>query len=186
MTSANLHFSIEADFILRHARDMVLSNDWRGALSLLTEGLEGMSHELACSILKGERTLVDVDGGILDEPQDPDCPDLKRYLRLFAWQQAGVCRLTGGYYQPYAVIPAFGAAARGWAMEQLRARDESVSANRFRALCARWYMESRDSDLVYFELREALTLFKDSLLILGYLLYFELPDALALCVDCSD
>ncbi|VTU42795.1 MULTISPECIES: hypothetical protein [unclassified Variovorax] len=156
-----LFFSVEPGFVVEHARDLVLSDDWRGALSFLMEGLEGMTLDMAVAILKGERSISTDEDGMCDGPQDPNDTRLKRYLGTAAWQTAGIYRSRGEFYQPYAYIAGFGRADKAYAREHLeRMGNECVTLDEYRVLRAKYHMYSRESDLVFFNLQETAALFK--------------------------
>ncbi|MBI6725703.1 hypothetical protein YA0089_19035 [Pseudomonas viridiflava] len=109
-----VNMSISGEFLTAHSRLMVLSNDWRGALDLLTDGLlcddEGIdANALALSILKGEKCLVgdsNSEDGITLKDQDQNCPELARYLQTVKFQNAGLFRFKSKVYRPYARIEA--------------------------------------------------------------------------------
>lgn len=109
-----VNMSISGEFLTSHSRLMVLSNDWRGALEILTGGLlsddESIdANALALSILKGEKCLVgnsNSEKGITLQDQDQSCPELARYLQTVKFQNAGLFRFKSKVYRPYARVDA--------------------------------------------------------------------------------
>lgn len=106
-----VNMGMSGEWLTNHVRLMVLSDDWRGAWRVLTEGLKGQSEEqtqqIAMGILKGELCLVgDTSVGINSREQDPDCSELQRYLNTLKFQNAGLCTINGKAYRPHARIQA--------------------------------------------------------------------------------
>jgi phosphohistidine swiveling domain-containing protein len=156
-----LFFTVEPGFVVEHARGLVLSEDWRGALAFLMDGMEGMTLDIAVAILKGERTISDDADGMTEGPQDPDDARLKRYLETAAWQTAGIYESRGEFYQPYGTIEGFGREDKAYARDHLeRMGNEGVTLDEYRVLRAKYHMYSRESDLVFFGLQDTAVLFK--------------------------
>ncbi len=103
MASQTLHFSIDGAFMTDHARNLVLEGRWDHAMRTLVDGLEGMSTDIAISILKGDAKLV----GVNDLDLEDD--DATKYKADLDYQFAGVFADTNGrFLRPYAVVTSWG------------------------------------------------------------------------------
>lgn len=146
-------FTVDAEFIVKFARDQVLSKDWRGALRTLTVSLSPpLSLDTAVDILAGRATLARTPDYSLEVvPQPQDCPDLKRYLSTAHWQQAGLLERDGEFYQPYAEIVGFTLADEQGVLERLRDQQDWTSCVGYREARARHYAERPFDDIVCFD-----------------------------------
>jgi hypothetical protein len=163
MNARTMNFSVDAKCAVEHARGLVLEHNWRGAISFLMDTLDGMTLDLAVSLLKGEITLRNEGKLLATCAQDPEDQNLTRYLHTAAWQKAGYYfdSYSGEFYQPYAEITSFNKRDASWARDFLGDEHEfSYTAADYLKLRARFHMESRDSDLVFFDLGPNPVLFK--------------------------
>jgi phosphohistidine swiveling domain-containing protein len=148
--ASELHFTVEAAFVVKYARDQVLSKDWRGALRTLTAiATPQLSLDQAVAILKGELTLVNTeDDKVALEPQPQDCPDLLRYLNTAHWQHGGILERDGEFYQAYAEITSFDDEDGRPVLERMREDGGWCTVAQFCERRARPYMERPFDDIV--------------------------------------
>lgn len=67
-----MRFSITGEFLTEKSRDLVLSGTWREALEFLVDSLEGMTHDMAVSILKGDKKLIGKNETLDITDEDPE------------------------------------------------------------------------------------------------------------------
>ena len=109
--SRSVPFVISGEAITEHARLHVLSGQWQEAEKLLTKGIDGITHDIALSILRGENNLVgssDSESGLDLVEANADCPKLKYYLETFAFQNCGLLKQKGKVYRPAYQIAGLG------------------------------------------------------------------------------
>jgi phosphohistidine swiveling domain-containing protein len=124
-------FMITGEAITEHARLHVLSGQWQEAQKLLAEGVEGMTHDTALSILRGEYNLVgssDDDTGLELVDADPNCAKLKYYLDTFAFQNCGLLEHEGKVYRPAYEIVGLGPDDFDHALKKLGEREMETEA----------------------------------------------------------
>jgi hypothetical protein len=93
-------FSVEGAFITEKAREMLLSEMPGKAWRLITMGLIGEGGAKAAQgILDGTHRLDGVDYLTLVE-EDPDDPEVQRYLKDLRYIYAGRIRINGCWYRP--------------------------------------------------------------------------------------
>lgn len=106
-----VHFNLEGAWLADMARTRLEEGDWAEALGLLTKSLEGMTHELAQSIVTGRGTLTgwacDPEG--LGYEKLADGGELALQMDKIQHFLYGSCfRFQGSHWQPYAVVSSFG------------------------------------------------------------------------------
>lgn len=105
-------FSITGEFLTEHARHMTLSKDWRGAIKLIAEGVDGASMDIALAVLRGEKQFVGEcsrDLNTLDLVEDSkDRPETQGYLKTLAFQNAGLLNVSGKVFRPRWQVEALG------------------------------------------------------------------------------
>lgn len=124
-------FVITGEAITEHARLHVLSGQSREAVQLLIEGVEGMTHDDAQSILRGEANLTgrsDDPAGLSVVDADGDCPKLKYYLETFAFQNCGLFKHKGKVYRPAYEIEGLGPDDFDRALKKLGGRQIETEA----------------------------------------------------------
>jgi phosphohistidine swiveling domain-containing protein len=128
--SRSAPFVITGEAITEHARLHVLSGQWQEAQKLLTEGVEGMTHDTALSILRGEQNLVGSSEGTGLElvDTDPNCAKLKYYLETFAFQNCGLLKHEGKVYRPAYEIAGLGPDDFDHALKKLGERKMETEA----------------------------------------------------------
>lgn len=165
MNKRVVHFKVDPTFHIKMARDMMLSEDWRGALNLLAKSLIQPDLNTAVAALKGEVCLVAADesGSVLTPaPQDQSEPSFKRYLKTVEYQNCGILQVGGEFYRPYGVLPGFGQDDFDYAKEYFKrfADDFGESPKWYREYRARFYMRHKESDLVFFDIHDTPVFFK--------------------------
>jgi phosphohistidine swiveling domain-containing protein len=105
--SSQISFGIDGGAIAEHARLMVLSKDWRGALKLLTNHIP---FNAALGILTGERDITGCseDNSLKVGAADQTCDEISGYLHTLAFQNAGLYRDGDNVYQPQYCIDVLG------------------------------------------------------------------------------
>lgn len=155
-------FTVEPDFIVKYARDQVLSKNWRGALrTLTTSTTKPLTMEQALSILKGEQTLAPApDGQLHLVPQPQDDKHYQFYMNTARWQQAGIFERDGEFYQPYAEVSKFTRADRDAVVERLREDEDCCAMDYFVQQCTRRYMDNPYDDIIILDAGENPVLMK--------------------------
>jgi phosphohistidine swiveling domain-containing protein len=97
-----VHFSIDGEWLTGHVRDLVIEGRWDHAMRTLKE-LEGMTADIAITILRGDKKLVGVnDLSLADD-------DATEYRATLDQMFSGVfVDQWGTYLRPYAVVTAWG------------------------------------------------------------------------------
>ena len=106
-----LHFNIDGGYIAEIARSRVIEGNWQHGLKILVEGLEGMTYDLAISILSGEKTLVGstADEAGIDIVDSPDSDkQIARFRDTLAFQTKGLFNYRNKFWRPYAVVTSWG------------------------------------------------------------------------------
>jgi len=156
--SLSLHFSLEGAWFADMARDLLREGAWERALAMLTDSLQGITHEQAVAILRGRATLSgwsSKDGGIEYE-ELPDTHELAQEMDHVHDYLYGSCfRWRDDYWKPYAVVAGLGEPDMEFARTG-RARTLRSSGFpdrerwRYAALRSLFYANSVDSDLVVY------------------------------------
>lgn len=101
------HFDVEGKFIADLARTRVSEGAWERGLALLTEGFDGMTHDAAISILKGEADLAgraSDDEGIELKPLEPGNKIAMKMAQRLEYLYANTFRQGDTYWKPYAIV----------------------------------------------------------------------------------
>ena len=160
-TATEMHFSVEQGFHERYARDLMLEDNWRGAIAYLMASLTDMTLDVAVDVLKGNSSLETTETGFRQMPQDPEDEHYKRFLSTYEWQHAGLWQVGAEFYQPYASVPTFGAEDAAFAVAEMEVFvDQDYTPSEYRTLRAKYYCERRESDLVVFDSKHGAVLFK--------------------------
>lgn len=110
MTTQTVGFTITGEFVTEHARDLLIEGDWEGAYRFLTNYIDGIDHEIAVSLLKGEKRLTGKAGGEVNTLDlEDETPERRAEIEErcnYLW--AGTVRVRPDYLKPYAVVTNFG------------------------------------------------------------------------------
>lgn len=160
-TATQVHFSVEPGFYERHARALMLEQNWRGALAFLMDTLTGMTLDIAVDVLRGKLALNTDSDGLETRPQDPEDAHYKRFLDTYEWQHAGLWQVDAEFYQPYGSVQTFGPDDANFAAAEMRIfNDRDYTPSEYRTLRAKYYCERRESDMVVFDEELGAVLFK--------------------------
>ncbi len=160
-TATQVHFSVEPGFYERHARSLMLEQNWRGALAFLMDTLQGMTLDIAVDVLRGKLSLKTDGDGLETCAQDPEDAHYKRFLDTYEWQHAGLWQVEAEFYQPYGAVKRFGRDDAEFAAAEMRIfEDRDYTPSEYRSLRAKYYCERRESDLVVFDQELGAVLFK--------------------------
>lgn len=154
-------FALEDGFVAQHARDMVISDDWRGALRMLTEK-EGfrLSLDNAVKVLTGECDIeMAPNGGCCVVPQKKN-QSLGQYLHTAAWQKAGILAVRNMFYQPYALLDSFCPDDEKQALAHFAKLECWISPLEYRTERAKYHMKDPRHDLVFFDIDDKPVLFQ--------------------------
>jgi len=122
MSTQKAYFSITGEFITNMSRDFVREGNWEKGLSLLTENLEGMTTDMAISILKGELLLDGVNSNI--QPRDDSQESIDEMDRVLDYMYGHYFKdFDGGYWIPYAYVIGGNQEDMAWAVEYHQSRD---------------------------------------------------------------
>lgn len=110
--TASTSFYISGAFVTNHARQLCEEGAWQDALTFLMESLEGMTTEIAVSVLSGDKILVgDSRIGVETIGIAADDPARLAYLTQIRWLYAGTVRERIDrlyYWKPYARVTGWG------------------------------------------------------------------------------
>ncbi len=112
-------FRVTADAINGQVQALMLDGDWVQAQRMLVDAVEGLSVEQAYGIMRGETAFVNVDGHGQPDPRGdclqfaevagaPPPDDLRGYAEEIRAKWAGVLKVDGVHYQPYAYVTSMG------------------------------------------------------------------------------
>jgi hypothetical protein len=105
MNTESVCFEITGEFVTEHAREMVCDGDFGDAISLLVDGLPGLTYEQAYSILRGEQRLV----GTNDVELVSELPEVEiEHLERLVWLYGGLVLHKRKCYRPYAYADNWG------------------------------------------------------------------------------
>ncbi|MCC5612922.1 hypothetical protein LC612_41110, partial [Nostoc sp. CHAB 5834] len=159
-----LNFTVPIDFVVQHARDMVLSANWRGALNCLMNGVSGMTYDVAVRVLSGQSDFEageDVFKEVFEISSESKNNARMKYLELSRWQTCGCYHAPSGeIFQPYGIVEHFGQQDLDYATEQVQQLDDVVTISEFRDLRVRFFMKHRESDVPFFSERHGVVLFR--------------------------
>lgn len=96
MAALSMSFVVHGDYLTETVREMVLSERWAAAYSLLVEDLDGMDHPTAVAILNGEKKLTG-NSNIGVDIEDDDDTEYKNNLKYL---YAGYVQHNGKWYKP--------------------------------------------------------------------------------------
>jgi phosphohistidine swiveling domain-containing protein len=101
-------FVIRGDYLTSQAREHMGTGDWKAALALLVDSLDGMSYDQAIGILEGRHKLTG-EGATLymeEEPPEATAAVQEQYKALYG--MGGYVKHEGWMYEPYLVIDNLG------------------------------------------------------------------------------
>lgn len=117
-TTRVVHFDIEGKFIADMARTRVEEGAWEHGLSLLTDSLHGMTHEVAVSLLKGEADLIGWSSepkGIRVRKLKPTGPLARKMSERLDYLYGTTFHYNGTYWAPYAQVQGWNREDYEWA-----------------------------------------------------------------------
>ena len=98
MRSGKVHFNIYGEDLTRIARDIVLDEEWEKSVSLLTEGLIGITLDIVFEILMGNKRL-DGDAHKMTVIEDDDNnPETKKYKQNVDFIYGNLYYKSGKWY----------------------------------------------------------------------------------------
>lgn len=103
-------FSISGEFITQMAREHLTNGDHQRALRFLTESLDGLTVDMAVSILKAEKRLTGNSGtdDIDLDVEDPEDEAVVAYKSTMQRLWRGIFRFNSKLYQPYGKVTSWG------------------------------------------------------------------------------
>lgn len=125
-------FTITGEFVTGHARDLCLyENDWEGGYRFLMQSIEGIDHNMAVDILRGEKRLIGESGygkeNTLDlADEDPEVQAEIKEQMDYRW--GGIIRMRPDYWRPYACVTSWGSHDVGAASRYGNPRYETETA----------------------------------------------------------
>lgn len=117
-TSHVVHFDVEGKFIADLARTRVEEGAWEHGLSLLKDSLDGLSHEMAVSLLKGEADLIgwsSDEDGIRLQQLEPTGELARQMTERLDYLYGTTFHYNGGYWAPYAQVVSWNREDYEWA-----------------------------------------------------------------------
>ena len=100
-------FTVDGEWLADFARTRLEEGRWDAGLNLLVDSLEGMTHEQAIAILKGEATLTGNSGspkGINYKKLSPNGKTAKRMREIMDFMYGDLFRISDKIWRPYAVV----------------------------------------------------------------------------------
>lgn len=160
-TSREVHFSLESRFYERHARALMLEENWRGAIRFLQSTLPDLPLDIVVQVLQGKLSLKGDESGASVRAQDPQDAEFMRFQETYAWQHAGILQVDAEFYQPYGFVGEFGLEDEAYAQEEMAVfYDRDYTPNEYRTLRARFHAHHRESDLIRFSEKLGAVYFK--------------------------
>ncbi len=142
-------FSITGQAVTDHVRLQVLSDQWREALDLLTQEVQGCTMEMALDILGGKKVFQgssNSEFGIQLVDDSAENPETARYLETFAFQNCGLLLKKGKVYRPAYVIEALGQDDFDYAIRSIGRNENGTPA--FMRLRAMYYVNTLKQELL--------------------------------------
>ncbi|MDO9179345.1 MAG: PEP-utilizing enzyme [Agitococcus sp.] len=101
-------FCLKGPALTSRARERMCETDWRGALKLLMDSLEGMTYEQAISVLDGTCKLTGEGDTILMVEDDAEVRQLLQEQYQECYAMGGFLKIDNQMYQAYLVIDNLG------------------------------------------------------------------------------
>jgi phosphohistidine swiveling domain-containing protein len=120
MTQTVVHFSISGDFLTDFFRDLVVEGRWDYSLNALIRDVDGMTHDIAISILSGSKRLTGIQS--FEDPEGIQLvdDDAEEYLERLGYAYGHFYEHTDHKcYIPYAIVDRWGREDALWAAEYL-------------------------------------------------------------------
>ena len=145
-------FQFANGFLAKHTRRLLLEDNWREAIRMLTEmPTPPLSLDNAVKVLKGE---LDIKGSLDGEmeliAQDVNDPDFKKHVSQLRWQKAGILDVEGKFYQASEEILGFSEHDEKFALAHLKLLEMCVSPDAYRRERAKFYTQYLPGSIVCF------------------------------------
>ena len=102
---AVMHFSINGEFVTRHARDRIFERGWEDALRFLNENVMELGLDRSVAILRGAYRL----DGVNDLTLEKETPDVRaKLVERMNYTFAGTVFDGTHYWRPYATVDNWG------------------------------------------------------------------------------
>lgn len=146
-------FHLENGFLAKHARRLLLEDNWREAIRLLTElPTPALSLDNAVKVLKGE---LDIKGNLHGEmelvAQDINDAEFKKHVSQLRWQKAGIFDVEGKFYQASEEIWGFGEHDEKFALDHLKLCEMWATPDAYRKARAKFYTQHVPGSIVCFD-----------------------------------
>lgn len=158
----NVSFTFEESFLAKHSRRLLLEDNWREAIRMLTlMPSPGLSLDNAVKVLSGE---LDIKGNLAGEmelvPQDRSNADFKKHASQLRWQKAGILDVDGQFYQPSEEIIGFSEYDEKHALDYLKICGMWVTRDGYRQARAKFYTQHVPGSIVRFDVGPNPVLFR--------------------------
>lgn len=157
-----VNFTFEEGFLAKHSRRLLLEDNWREAIRMLTlMPSPGLSLDNAVKVLSGE---LDIKGNLSGEmelvPQDRSNADFNEHEQKLRWQKAGILDVDGKYYQPSEEIVGFSEYDEQPALDYLKTCGMWVTRDGYRQQRAKFYTLYLPGSIVRFDVGPNPVLFR--------------------------
>lgn len=162
IVATKVDFSVQEGFFAKHSRALLLEDNWRQAIRLLTQlTTPPLSLDNAVKVLSGECTVLgDIEGVMTLSPQDKTNADFLRHKHQLEWQKAGIMERDGKFYQPLEEIHGFSKADEEFAVEYLKRAMTWVTCDGYRQQRAKFYTQWHPGSIVCFDAADNPILFR--------------------------
>lgn len=103
-------FVIRGDYLTAQAREHMGGGDWKAALALLVDTLQGMTYDQAIDILEGRQKMTGEGATLYMEAEDPEATAELQEQYMAKYGMGGYVKHEGWMYEPYLVIDNLGIA----------------------------------------------------------------------------
>lgn len=97
-------FVVRGAHLTAQSRELMGTGDWKNALELLTDALEGMTYEQAIGVIEGQYKLTGEGSTIMMEPEDAEVAKALQEQYKDEYEMGQYVKRGNWFYEPYLVI----------------------------------------------------------------------------------
>jgi phosphohistidine swiveling domain-containing protein len=148
---AERHFTVEPSAVTRYVRQLILEDNWRESLQILTkETNPPMEYPNAIALLSGELDIQSLDGQMVLAEQDKDDETYQHWVRNLEYMKSGILARDGLFYRPYGVIVGFNRKDEQKVLDTFAITEMSMTRDQYRQARASVYAEHVPGGIVCF------------------------------------
>lgn len=139
-------FALRGDYLTEQAREKMGDGEWKEALALLVETLEGMTYDQAIGILEGTHKMSGEGTTLYMEEETPEARAALQEHYKAAYGLGGHVKFDGWMYEPYRIVDNLGEEDAKMVLGMPEYRDVNRGGRGTQSLREEWLYET---DLVH-------------------------------------